>query len=191
MIVPGPLGRGQITILYDPPVRHFFYRNAGTTWHYHPFDETLMCQVIGPKKVGLVSAGTRYQKALHSIFFQEDYYDGVPMPAWFADPDLSWFSATLDEGDALYIPPLWWHGVVPASPEFGVTTAVVWRSPASVITETIRKLDAGDIDLIGFASLPEVRRLVAAAMELGFALDIRRSAPLSVSIRPVSPAGVE
>ncbi|HWY60614.1 MAG TPA: cupin-like domain-containing protein [Rhizomicrobium sp.] len=171
-------------ILYDPHVRHFFYRNAGTTWHYHPFDETLMCQVIGSKKIGLVSAKTRCQKALHSVFFQEDYYDDASLLARFEHADLRWFSATLDEGDALYIPPLWWHGVVPLGPSFGVTTAVVWRSPSHVVADTIRKMDAGDIDLIGFVNLPEVRRLVAAAAELGMPLDIRRSAPLSISIRP-------
>ena len=48
--------------LYGPAVSHFIYRNAGTTWHYHPVDETLMCQVIGAKKIGLLSARTRFQK---------------------------------------------------------------------------------------------------------------------------------
>jgi hypothetical protein len=178
------LTRGEAPILYDPHVRHFLYRNAGTTWHYHPFDETLMCQVVGPKKIGLVSASTRFQKALHSVFFQEDYYDDPSILARFEGADLHWFSAELEEGDALYIPPLWWHGVIPLDAAFGVTTAVVWRSPPHVVAETIRKMDAGDIDLIGFASLPEVRRLVAAAAGLGMELDIRRSAPLSISIRP-------
>ena len=141
-------------ILYDPHVRHFFYRNAGTTWHYHPFDETLMCQVIGSKKIGLLSAKTTYQKSLHSVFFQEDYYDDASLLARFEHADLRWFSATLEEGDALYIPPLWWHGVIPLSRSFGVTTAVVWRSPSQIVADTIRKMDAGDIDLIGFVNLP-------------------------------------
>jgi hypothetical protein len=143
-----------------------------------------MCQVVGSKKIGLVSAKTTFQKALHSVFFQEDYYDDASHLARFEGADLCWFSASLEEGDALYIPPLWWHGVIPLSGSFGATTAVVWRSPSHVVAETIRKMDAGDIDMIGFANLPEVRRLVAAAAEVGLALDIRRSAPLSISIRP-------
>jgi hypothetical protein len=36
------LGKVQPAFFY-PFIRYFIYRNAGTTWHYHPFDETLMC----------------------------------------------------------------------------------------------------------------------------------------------------
>jgi hypothetical protein len=178
------LGDRKPPILYHPIVRHFIYRNAGTTWHYHPVDETLMCQVIGSKKIGLLSAVTRYQKAIHSVFFQEDYYDDPAKMDRFARADLRWHSARLDEGDALYIPPLWWHGVVPATPSFGLTTVTAWRSPLHVIADTINKMDAGDIDLVGFTSFPEVRRLLDAAGEIGLELDVRRSAPLSISIRP-------
>ena len=35
----------------------------------------------------------------------------------------------LDEGDAIYIPPLWWHGVIATSDRVGVTTPAGWRSP--------------------------------------------------------------
>jgi hypothetical protein len=171
-------------ILYQPSVRHFFYRNAGTTWHYHPVDETLMCQVIGTKKIGLLRADTRFQKTLHSFLFEEDYYEDASALAWSAHAGLDWFSATVEAGDALYIPPLWWHGVVPADGAFGITTAVAWRSPSHVIADTIRKMDAGDIDMIGFTSTAEMRRLFEVAREIGFNLDVRRSAPLSISIRP-------
>ena len=178
------LTKAKPPILYQPAVRYFIYRNAGTTWHYHPVDETLMCQVVGSKKIGLLAANTRFQKALHSIFFQEDYYDEPSAFAWLDQADLRWFSAHLEEGDALYIPPLWWHGVIPASPFFGMTAAVAFRSPLHVIADTIRKMDCGDIDMVGFTSLPEINRLMGAAREAGLALDVRRSAPLSISIRP-------
>ncbi|HWC62225.1 MAG TPA: cupin-like domain-containing protein, partial [Rhizomicrobium sp.] len=60
---------------FYPHIRYFLYRNAGTTWHYHPFDETLMCQVIGAKQVGLVGLDNPHHRTLRDIFFREDYYE--------------------------------------------------------------------------------------------------------------------
>ena len=61
---------------------------------------------------------------------------------------------------------------------------MVWRSPLPVIADAIRKMDAGDIDMVGFTSYAEIRRLMDAGREAGLNLDVRRSAPLSISIRP-------
>jgi hypothetical protein len=148
-------------------VRYFFYRNAGTTWHYHPFDETLMCQIIGSKRIGLLNANTHHQIRLRNLFFQEDYYDDPTVFDAFGNADLRWFSATLNEGDALYIPPLWWHGVTPIDEEFGATVAVTWRSPPHVIAYAIKKMASGHVDMIGKTEMTRYQDLVDIAAKMG------------------------
>ncbi len=150
-----------------PPARQFVYRNAGTAWHYHAFDETLMCQVVGSKKVGLLSTDNPGNKALCDIFFRENYYDDPSAFAALDEKGLDWFSADLEEGDALYIPPLWWHGVSTTSPSFGMTVAVTWRSPLPVIAAAIRRMAAGDIKLLGYAEPMDISALRQTARQLG------------------------
>jgi hypothetical protein len=150
-----------------PPARYFFYRNAGTTWHYHPFDETLMCQLIGSKKIGLVNGNSPSNLALREIFFNEDYYDDPAAFDALGDADVRWFSAIVEEGDALYIPPLWWHGVIPLTETFGATAAVTWRSPPPVIANAIRKMAIGEMDMVGKAVMPHQEALREMAARLG------------------------
>ncbi len=162
------LGKTERAFSYLP-LRYFFFRNAGTTWHYHPFDETLMSQVIGPKKIGLLKV-TAQSRAVRDVFLHETYYDNT---AAFDDIDrgtLQWFSANLEEGDALYIPPLWWHGVVPLNDSFGITTAACWRSPLSIIADSIRKMAAGEFEMIGMSdAAAEFPRMYALAQNMGLA----------------------
>lgn len=167
------LTQAQQSFLY-PPIRFFVYRNAGSTWHYHPMDETLMCQVIGSKQVGLVSARTPFQKTLQEIFLGEEYYEDASACRRLDNADLSWFTATVEEGDALYIPPLWWHGIIPKSESFGVTAAVPWRSPLPVIADTIRKMASGDIEMLGGTSEAQVQALVDVAKQLGLERELEK-----------------
>ena len=150
-----------------PPARQFVYRNAGTAWHYHAFDETFMCQAVGSKKVGMLSTDNPSNKALCDIFFREEYYDNPQVFGTLEDAALDWFSADLDEGDALYIPPLWWHGVSTTSPSFGMTVAVTWRSPLAVIAAAIRRMAANDIKLLGYAEPMDISALRETASRLG------------------------
>jgi hypothetical protein len=153
------LTSAQPAISY-PPARYFFYRGAGTTWHYHPFDESLMCQVVGVKQIGLLSTATTFEPEIRKIFFREHYYQDASAFAELANADLPFQIATLEEGDALYIPPLWWHGIQPQGGGFGATATVTWRSPLHVDASAIRRLAAGEVHMIGGADpsyLPHLR----------------------------------
>jgi hypothetical protein len=157
---------GELGFSY-PPFRFFIFRNAGSSWHYHSFDETLMCQVAGTKRVGLLQVDNPHHKALRRIFFAEDYYEDPSVFDELAGADLPWFSASLEEGDALYIPPLWWHGVIASSDGVGVTTPVSWRSPPHVIAEGLRKMAAGNFELYGKFDTDQFRQLLDTARKLG------------------------
>ena len=172
------LTRAEPAFFYEA-ARFFFFRNAGTTWHYHTFDETLMSQIVGSKKIGLLKANTPHYPAMRTLFRDDNYYDDPSAFQKFDDSGLEWLSAELDAGDALYIPPLWWHGVIATTENFGATTAVTWRSPLHVIANTIRQLVLGEIDLIGvpfdmsaFLALHEVARKMGLEGELARACEM-------------------
>jgi hypothetical protein len=157
---------GELGFSY-PPFRFFIFRKAGSSWHYHSFDETLMCQVVGTKRVGLLKVESPRRKTMSRIFYQEDYYEDPSAFDELAGENLPWFVADLDEGDALYIPPLWWHGVVVTSDGIGVTTPVSWRSPSHVIVETLQKMAAGALDLNGIYNIDQFHQLLDTARKLG------------------------
>jgi hypothetical protein len=159
-------------------IRYFLFRNAGTTWHYHPMDETLMCQLIGRKRVGLLHALSPRPHTIRDIFVRETYYTDPAAFDGFDNSGYAWLEADVDEGDALYIPPLWWHGVVAVGRDFGVTAPVTWRSPLPVIADTIRMLTARGMGLDGTMPPCGAQALRAVARTLNLEEDLLRAAKL-------------
>ena len=160
------LGVGEPGFNYSS-IRFFMFRNAGSTWHYHSFDETLMCQLVGNKRVGLLKVDNPWHPFLRNIFYSEDYYEDPSVFEVIADAKLQWLFADLEDGDALYIPPLWWHGVAATSDRPGVTAPVVWRSPPHIIADGLRKMAAGNFEMIGDFIQDELGNLLATARSLG------------------------
>ena len=111
--------------LYDR-MRMFMYRRAATTWHYHDTDETLMCQIKGGKKVALFSPQISNPMHVAAFMQQELHMEGQSLNQNISlNPSI----INVEEGDALYIPPYWHHGVVPLDGEIGFTLAYCWASP--------------------------------------------------------------
>lgn len=110
--------------------RFFIYRRAATAWHYHDADETLMCQVNGNKRVALLPPRLKKTAYITEFLRQEKHIQGETL-----NPSLKIQSFVVDvmEGDALYIPPYWHHGVVPTDPGIGFTLAYCWASPIHIL----------------------------------------------------------
>ncbi|MBB5622459.1 hypothetical protein HDE69_003534 [Pedobacter cryoconitis] len=110
--------------------RFFIYRRAATAWHYHDADETLMCQVNGSKRVALLPPGIPQVKQITDFLEKEKHLEGEALDK---ELKLNSFIADVEEGDALYIPPYWHHGVVPTDGKIGFTLAYCWASPIHIL----------------------------------------------------------
>lgn len=110
--------------------RFFMYRRAATAWHYHDIDETLMCQVNGAKRIAILPPDLPDTPYLIKFFNDELHMEGAKL-----DESVNLHPAIVDvmEGDALYIPPYWHHGVAPIDGEIGFTLAYCFRSPWHII----------------------------------------------------------
>ncbi len=127
-----------------PASRSFMYKGAGTGWHFHFIDETLMCQVIGTKKVGLLPPDTETDNIVYDAFTTDAYLKNGDCFDPTKTSKLKPILAVVEPGDALYIPPFWWHGIETVGSDFGITIANCWRSPLHVMGDlsfpTVRKI---------------------------------------------------
>lgn len=114
--------------LFYPQLRVFFHRRASTGWHLHALDETLMCQVLGAKKVALLPSDVSWYEDVKEVFRKDLYMQDKTALDKVKD-QLKPLLITVEQGDALYIPPFWWHGVEPVDADFGATVVFCWRSP--------------------------------------------------------------
>jgi hypothetical protein len=112
-----------------PPYRTFVFRNSYTDWHWHPTDETLMCQVVGAKQVLMLPPDEESWNVLvpilkeHGRTFDHDFSEA------FSRANLAGLRrAVVAPGDAVYIPPYWWHSVESLEQSMGMTVAACWRT---------------------------------------------------------------
>ncbi len=125
-----PFLKGEKKSLWYEKFRFFSYRRASTAWHVHGVDETLMCQVKGPKRVGLIAPDMSDPWYVSNFLNNEKYLDGKEFDE---KVEVNTFMVDVEEGDALYIPPYWFHAVVPTDNEVGYTVAYCWRSPLHIL----------------------------------------------------------
>lgn len=115
--------------LWDNHRGLFIYRRAATAWHVHNCDETLMCQVKGAKQVALLPSNMPNAREVTTFLESEAYLDNKMLDRSL---NLQPRIVTVEEGDSLYIPPHWFHCVVPSNGELGFTSLTVFRSPLHV-----------------------------------------------------------
>ena len=114
--------------------RAFLHGRSYTDWHYHPNDETLMCQFGPSKVVDLLPPGQVEFDILLEIARHEPWIGGKTSADFPRLQELKPLRVHVRSGDALYIPPHWWHAV--ACPDtggrLGITVAYCWGSPDHV-----------------------------------------------------------
>jgi len=115
--------------LWDGEKSLFIYRRAATTWHVHYCDETLMCQVNGAKLVAIIPP-PKFRAPYITHFLENELY----LKGQVIDKNLQLDPKIVEvkEGDALYIPPGWFHCVVPINGDIGFTLACNSKSPLHI-----------------------------------------------------------
>ncbi len=119
---------------YYKPKRAFVHGLSYTDWHYHPDDETLMCQFGRSKLVHMLPPSQQNWDVFYEVAEQVDIV-GTARPDRFPRlKTLHPFVAQVHHGDAIYIPPNWWHAVdcAEAGRDCGVTVAYCWGSPLHI-----------------------------------------------------------
>lgn len=129
--------------LYYPASRIFIYKGAGSGWHLHVVDETLMCQLAGQKRVAMIPSTDGNYECLKEVFYSDALLDD-PTRLQHLQGAIKPFVVDVDPGDALYIPPHWWHGVQPIEDSVGITMPSCWRSPLHKLSN-LRYPDVRDL----------------------------------------------
>jgi Cupin-like domain len=107
----------------------FAYKNQSRDWHYHLVDEAITTQLRGSKRFSLF----RLDKSnwhRYALLLENNYHLIRGSHRWLPPASsLTKYEATLEAGDAIYIPPFYWHAVEPVNHEFGVTLARSFATP--------------------------------------------------------------
>ena len=119
---------------YYEPRRAFLHGISYTDWHYHPDDETLMCQFGRTKVVHMLPPDQRTWQVIYEIAKQESHIGSADPARYPGLRTLNPAVAVVNPGDATYIPPNWWHAVTCSkqSDRLGVTVAYCWGSPLHI-----------------------------------------------------------
>jgi hypothetical protein len=109
--------------------RLFVYRNASTEWHYHATDETLTTQLVGSKRFSIFHLSNDEWEAYSEPLKHNCHHLSCGKQFFPQAGTLIKYEGCLQVGDALYIPPFWWHGIDPLDSSFGITLAHCFRTP--------------------------------------------------------------
>lgn len=115
-------------LLY-PRRRLFIYKNASTEWHYHPTDETLTTQIVGAKRVSLFKLDADNWERYCSPIEHNFHHMACRASFFPQERPVVKYEGILEAGDAMYLPPFWWHGIDPVDARFGITLAHCFRTP--------------------------------------------------------------
>jgi len=119
---------------YYEPLRAFVHGVSYTDWHMHPDDETLMCQFGRGKTVNMLPPDESTWNVIIDIAERENHIGPASPDQYQRLKTLEPLVGEVQPGDAVYIPPNWWHAVQcnEESTQLGVTVAYCWGSPKHI-----------------------------------------------------------
>jgi hypothetical protein len=151
--------------------RLFIYKNASTEWHYHITDETLTTQLVGSKRFSLFHLNDETWNVYSQVLKHNCHHLACAKQFFVRQPTIVKYEGYLTPGDALYIPPFWWHGIDPIDAGVGITLAHCFRTPLSrvgkwsqepAVRDVVRSMSgAAKTKALGLICLGAVARLVA------------------------------
>lgn len=109
--------------------RLFIYKNASTEWHCHPTDETITTQLLGAKHVSLFRLTPDNWRLYSQLIHANLHHLACSTEFFPREPTITKYECILEAGDAVYIPPFWWHGIDPVDAALGMTLAHCFRTP--------------------------------------------------------------
>lgn len=104
-----------------PKYAIFVYRSTVTDWHIHPFADALLCQVVEPKEILLLSPSRKNWDVMNDVLSQELITLNLNDNFFKKFEKLELYKATIEPGDAFYIPINWWHMVAAKTKRMGIT----------------------------------------------------------------------
>ena len=116
---------------YYKPVRAFLHGVSYTDWHAHADDSTLFCPFGRSKTVYMLPPDQGTWDVVFGVAKEKVRIGTADTDGFPGLKRLRPRVAVVHPGDALYIPPNWWHAVEcdEESPRLGISVAYCWASP--------------------------------------------------------------
>lgn len=112
------------------PLWRAFFGRGYTDWHYHPAQEAVMVQVVGTKRVALLSPSWADWRKISRVARRCMYRYGVDLRRFPEFGTIEPVVVTVEPGDALFIPVYWWHCVESLTQDLGATVALSFDADA-------------------------------------------------------------
>ncbi len=111
--------------------RVFIHKGSMTPWHNHLLDDHMTFQVRGHKDFAMLPITDSHLIA--DVHAKEMYSFNVDLDKYPQYARIAPLCARLQPGDAIYIPPGWWHLAVAPYQDMGITIASTWGSAGRAI----------------------------------------------------------
>jgi Cupin-like domain len=171
------LGSDRLVADTPPPRRYprrrlLLYRGGISLWHFHGTDEHLTYQLVGTKRFALLGPDqdAKVRRSATRELYSLDA-DPARYPEYFSMVPLS---CEVQAGDAIYLPPVWWHTVQPVDKELGATFAFTWATSLAAYARNLRSVKPALLTLLDDPLYLWRPRIIGWRRRLGA---LRRGAP--------------
>ena len=111
--------------------RIFLHSGGYTDWHFHYTDDTIAVQLYAKKEFMFLPTDKNTFRRMWDISKDRGFWN-TELNDFPELQSLTPYKVTLNPGDGVYIPVWWWHAAEACNMDLGATTALAFKSPASV-----------------------------------------------------------